>query len=76
MTITGWQKPAVFNAVSSAVFYQQQTSFVSWLPFKLCPLRHIYTITFDAQILHSHLQQLAPCPRVTEASKPPSWNPV
>ncbi|KAG8674888.1 hypothetical protein FPOAC1_000862 [Fusarium poae] len=24
MTITGWQKPAVFNAVSSAVFYQQQ----------------------------------------------------
>ncbi|CAF3585283.1 unnamed protein product [Fusarium graminearum] len=39
-------------------------------------LWHIYTITFDAQLLHSHLQQLAPCSRVTEASKPPSWNSV
>ncbi|SCB64126.1 unnamed protein product [Fusarium graminearum] len=53
----------------------RQPSF-SWLPFQLCTLWHIYTITFDAQLLHSHLQQLAPCSRVTEASKPPSWNSV
>ncbi|QPC75303.1 hypothetical protein HYE68_006055 [Fusarium pseudograminearum] len=39
-------------------------------------LWHIYTITLDAQLLHSHLQQLAPCSRVTETSKPPSWNSV
>ncbi|KAG8349822.1 hypothetical protein FVEN_g11994 [Fusarium venenatum] len=53
-----------------------QTTFVSWLLFKLRPFRHIYTIAFDAQLLHPHLQQLSPCSRVTEASKPPPWNSV